>query len=89
MTAAHCIITKFSIRTTICTYYYFGYCSYYSYDYVYVNVSDPFDLSQYSAYLGVHNQYELTQPVIQMSVNKIIRVIKLIRFEIHKNLKHN
>jgi hypothetical protein len=52
-------------------------------------VSDPFDLSQYSAYLGVHNQYELTQPVIQMSVNKIIRVIKLIRFEIHKNLKHN
>jgi hypothetical protein len=49
--------------------------SYYDYSSVNVNVSDPFDSSQYTVYLGVHNQYELTQPVVQMQVKKIIRVI--------------
>ncbi len=75
MTAAHCIITKFLIRTSSCISYYFGTCLYYSYDYDYVYVNDPFDSSQYTVYLGVHNQYELTQPVVQMQVKKIIRVI--------------
>jgi hypothetical protein len=79
LTAAHCIFTKFRIKVVVqrCSYYYYGYCmsSYYDYSSVNVNVSDPFDSSQYTVYLGVHNQYELTQPVVQMQVKKIIRVI--------------
>ena len=75
MTAAHCIITKFLIRTSSCISYYFGTCLYYSYYYDYVYVNDPFDSSKYTVYLGVHNKYDLTQPVVKMSVKKIIRVI--------------
>jgi hypothetical protein len=95
LTAAHCIKTKFLIQTTVlrCLYYSYGYCIYYYYDYAYAYayVNDPFDSSQYTVYLGVHNQYELTQSVVQMPVKKIIRVIKIIteKFKIYKNLKHN
>jgi hypothetical protein len=73
LTAAHCILTKFQVQSTRCSNYYYGYCIYYSYVDVYVK--HPFDSSQYTVYLGIHNQYELTQPVVKMAVNKIIRVI--------------
>jgi V8-like Glu-specific endopeptidase len=76
LTAAHCIMTEFQIKKC---FYYFCY-------YDYVNVSNPFDSSQYTVYLGVHNQLNLTQqPVIQMGVEKIIRVLHKFKKDTHNN----
>jgi hypothetical protein len=63
------IIDRFTILSTasliVTSFYHNGYT---------VNVTDPFDATQYTVYVGLQYEMTLTYPVVAMSVQNIIRV---------------